>query len=561
MTTANRGLNPAILRLLTSIDDPSAIPATVATLQALRATSLEQSTEIDMLLLSRLATAQKGFKSTQENQKKLTELLKKMTEPPLFSAIHLGHLMVQGSRRARVLFGNNQRIVNYGPEVAHTDIHKGDEIFLNAELNIIVDKSPDGVPPFGETALFCRMTTDGVRMILEHRGGEIVVDVAEPMRQRDDLERGDIIRFDRTTLMAYEKIEREQRQDFLLDQLPDEVTAASIGGLDDNLETLLQALTASLIAPERAKAYGLTGRRAILMVGPPGCGKTLMARFAAAEMGRISGKECRFSVVKPGEFLNPYVGETERRIRECFEDLKDASESGLSVLFLDEIESSLGRIRGSMGGHHSDRFLSALLAEIDGFSSRENVAIICATNRKELIDPALLERLSETEIVVGRPDAEAARAIFEIHLPVTTPFRLNGSSAGSTRMEIIEAAVSRLYAPNADNGICTIRFRDGTSRSIAARELMSGRLISQTCMAARQSALSRELRNRDAKRFKVGVTPTDMQEALDNVITRMQTTVTRQNARAYLFDLPDDMDVVSVEPIRRKVTHDYTTIA
>src|SRR5262249_29067655 len=152
------------------------------------------------------------------------------------------------------------------------------------------------------------------------------------------------------------------------------------------------------------------------------------------------------------------------------------ADDGFAVLFMDEVEA-VGRIRGSAVGHHSDKFLAALLAELDGFSDRTGVAIIAATNRKDLIDPALLAPASDVEITVSRPDLEAARAIFGIHLPESLPFSPNGPLAADTRRAAIETAVSRFYSPNADNELCVLRFRDGKTRTVAGRELASGRVF------------------------------------------------------------------------------------
>jgi proteasome-associated ATPase len=302
-----------------------------------------------------------------------------------------------------------------------------------------------------------------------------------------------------------------------------------------------------LVEPKRAAAYGLTGRNSILMAGPPGCGKTLMARVAVSEIARLTGKKCRFAVVKPAEWESPWVGQTQENIRQCFQSLREVGEDGYAVLFMDEIES-IGRIRGGAVSQHSDKFLAALLAELDGFADRRNVAIICATNRKDLLDSALYERLSDLEISVGRPEMTGARAIFQIHLPESVPFHPNGELAKSTRQELIEHAVSQFYSPNAGNELCTLRFRDGKQRVIVARELASGRLFENVCRSARRSAFLREVRG-----GVTGVQLSDMQDAVSQTLERMRHTLTINNAQAYLHDLPQDVDVVSVEPIVRKV--------
>jgi SpoVK/Ycf46/Vps4 family AAA+-type ATPase len=290
------------------------------------------------------------------------------------------------------------------------------------------------------------------------------------------------------------------------------------------------------------------------MYGPPGCGKTLLARIAASEITRISGRRCRIAIVKPAEWESPWVGETQRNIRECFAALRrETADGDFAILFLDEIEA-VGRIRGSAVGHHSDKFLAALLAELDGFTDRAGIAIIAATNRKDLVDPALLERLSDVEIAVQRPDMRGARAIFDIHLPSDLPFSPNGAAASDTRSALIESAVSRLYSPNAGNELCILRFRDGKARTIAARELASGRTFEQICHAAKRAAFFRDVREGEG-----GLRITDIEAATAAAVERMASTLSIRNAHAYLADLPQDVDVVSVEPIKRKVSqmHGY----
>jgi proteasome-associated ATPase len=396
-----------------------------------------------------------------------------------------------------------------------------------------------------------RQAPDG-RLVLKHRGDEeVVVDAGGPL-QGVSLQAGDLVRLHRDSWVALERMSRPEQNQFLLEEVPDNVTRDHVGGQDENLDTLLFTLTAALVDPGKADEYGLGGRQSILMVSPPGCGKTLMARVAAAEITRLSGKRCRIAVVKPGEFEDPYVGVTQQRIRNCFAALRRAGSDGFAVLFLDEIES-IGRIRGGFATHHSDKFLAALLAELDGFSDRENVAVIAATNRKDLIDPALLERLSDVEIQVNRPDRRGAREIFEIHLPASLPYESDGSQENDTRAEIIATAVSRIYSPNAEqNELCVLRFRDGKTRTVRAPELASGRCFEQICRAARRSALMRDLRE-----GRGGIRVADMETAVSEALSRLASTLNRANVHAYLSDLPQDVDVVSVEPIVRKVRHPH----
>jgi SpoVK/Ycf46/Vps4 family AAA+-type ATPase len=224
---------------------------------------------------------------------------------------------------------------------------------------------------------------------------------------------------------------------------------------------------------------------------------------------------------------------------------------------MDEIES-IGRIRGHYAGNiHGDRFLAALLAELDGFRDRGNVAVIAATNRKDLVDPALLERLSDIEIQVKRPDLRGAQEIFNVHLPPTRPYSSNGCPPEATRNEMVERAVSRFYSPNSDNEICELRFRDGTTRTVTARELASGRVFEQVCRAACRAAFQRQMMQGVDKGLRIS----DMDQAVDDVMERLRTTLTPRNTHAYLDDLPESMEVVEVIPTVKKVKpHQYLVL-
>ncbi len=227
-----------------------------------------------------------------------------------------------------------------------------------------------------------------------------------------------------------------------------------------------------------------------------------------------------------------------------------AAEGNYVVLFLDELEA-IGRTRGHTMGYHGDKHTAALLAELDGFADRGGVAVIAATNRKDLIDPALLERLSDIEVVVPRPNREAAKQIFRVHLGEDLPFSPNGSQASATRHEAIDVALTRIFGPNSENILSTMKFRDGSQRTVAANELVSGRLIEQICRAARQRAFVR-----DVKHDESGIRVADVEQAVADTLRRMATTLTVHNARAYLTDLPQDLDLISVQPIIRRIEPD-----
>ena len=518
--------------------------------QAVRGRSRDRGALVDRFLLEQLTRKTVGLAEAGAAQVQLKEIVDNLIAPPWYPVLLDEILPVAGAARAVVVYNGVRRLVNIAEDVDADTLAPGDEVYLSHELNVVVGQAPCGIPRYGETARFERYTADG-RVVLKSRDDEFVVRPAGALAGVA-LQPGDQLHWDRAAWLAFEKLECAAGKQYLLGEVPN-VSRDQVGGQERNLESLLAALTATLIAPETAARYGLGTRSSILMWGPPGVGKTLMARVAATELMRVSGKRCRIGVVKPAEWESPWVGETQHNIRNCFAAAAREAEAGggFTILFLDEIEA-IGRIRGGSVGQHSDKFLAALLAELDGFSERANVAVIAATNRKDLVDPALLERLSDVEIHVARPDLRAARAIFGVHLAETLPYSPNGTAAATTRDDLIDTAVSRFYSPNADNDLCVLKFRDGKTRMVAARDLASGRIFEQVCRAARRSAFLREVRDGDT-----GLRLTDIEDAVSDAFERLATTLSLRNAHAYLGDLPQDIDVVSVEPIKRKLTRPH----
>jgi proteasome ATPase len=513
-----------------------------------RAHTPDPAAQVDRPMIEEMVRLQSRLNEASEMLGQMEAVLEEYAQMPWFPAVFLRWEETRYGREAVVQTGNTRRVVAVAEWVERENLVCGDEVYVGNDMTLLTARAEYGPPPCGPVAAFVRRTPDG-RLVLKDHEEELVVEAAEALRTMA-LREDDPIRFDRVAAMAYERMERMPGNRFLLEEVP-AYAPNQLGGQEANLRKLVNALAVTLLNPAMARRYRLEGRHSILLVGPPGCGKTLMARIATSQIARISKKRARFGVVKPGEFESMWVGQTERAIRECFESLRKAAQDGLAVLFLDEIEA-IARIRGGASGHHSDRFLAALLAEIDGFAGREGVAIVAATNRKDLVDQAMLDRLSATEILVDRPDPRGAEAIFDIHLDETIPYYPNGAKRRDTRQEVISQAVSRLYSPNADNQLCTLRFRDGKQRAVTARELLSGRVIEQVCRSARQAAFYRELEGGGA-----GVRVEDMEEAVADVLERLSTTLTRHNVYAYLSDLPQDVDVIAVDPVVRRVSRPH----
>lgn len=530
--------------LATGSDAPSK-ETRAALLRELRGLSPASAEWLDQFLIEHLIARGEVLETARVSLDEIKALYDQLTAPPWHPAVFLRAVDSPRGRQALVVCGSARRVVNVADEVDIDSLSIGEEVLLSADLNVIVSRAGDEQRRCGQTASFVRLTPDG-RVVLNSRDEEFIVEPAGGL-EVDCLEAGDPIRWDAGAGVAFERVTRSEANRYRLDQLPP-VDRSSYGCRPASLNRLLRALSLKLIDPAKAALYGIHGKMAILMHGPSGLGKTLMARIAAYEIEQRTGRKCHVAVVRPGQWRDVWVGSTEKNIRGCFDDLRKASQEGYALLFLDEIES-VGRIRGESYGHHDDQFPAALLAEMDGFVDRGSVAVIAATNRKDLLDPALLERLTDVEIEVNRPDMRSAEGIFAVHLPESVPFHPNGTEAADTRTQAIQAAVSRLYSPNnPDNELCTLRFRDGTSRLVTARELVSGRVVEQICRAARVAAC-----DRDVNGGSPGVRVSDVEGAFADAIERMRTTISRRNPHVYLQDLPQDVDIVAMEPVARKV--------
>jgi ATP-dependent 26S proteasome regulatory subunit len=491
--------------LICEEDGPGNLEARLELMETMRRASVEDARALDSLMLGTIFDLRHSVHKTERIQQELRAVVEKLSSPPW----HLGWLLqiveAAGRPRALVHCNGSACLVELGEDFDPESQARGALVFLNQDRNVLMSGAPSDLMRCGETAFYDRKVGDG-RLVLKHRDEEVIVDAASSL-DTDSLSPGDELRWDRRACMAFEQIESGAGKQYLLDEIAD-VGRESVGGQDTALEQLLNALTAKLVAPKLAESYRVGGRRTILLHGPPGCGKTSMARVAASEISRLSGRRCQFFVVKPGEWESPWVGEAQANVRRCFQALHGAATEAMAVLFLDDVES-VGRHRGGAASHHADRFTAAWLAELDGFADRGEVAVVSATNRKDLIDAALLERLSDVEISVPRPDSRGAQHIFEIHLGEKVPVHPDGSAAAETRCEITESAVSRLYAPNGEDALCVLYFRDGKTRPVGARELVSGRLIEQICRSAREAAFVRHLGGGAA-----GVRVADMEKAV-----------------------------------------------
>ena len=517
-----------------------------------RRSNPQESLELDRFFLTEFRRAQKDMEEARKRHAKieakhaeLGALIEKMSSPPLHEAI-LVELHSESDRTlAKVAHGGTRRLVELHHEIDPERLRPGDVVFLSSELSVLLKPSRNEARATGEIATVER-TVSPHRVVIRDRDTEVVIDAAVALHDLV-LKPGDQVLWSRDVMMALEVVAPSDTTPAFVnieDLTGDEPQL--LGGLDAKLERIVALFTQSFVSPELAAAYDVAAQnKSLLLVGPPGCGKTSIARQVAQLVGKIVGKHCRFANINGSELESPWVGETQRNVRELFRALNE--HDGPTILYIDEAES-IGRHRGQSVGHHSDKFLSQWLTSLDGFKRRDGVAVIASTNRKDLIDGALLERISGMEVTIPRPSMDAAREILDIYLPDSLPYRTNGAPAPTARRAVIDRALSRLYAPNGGSELAVIRFRDGTNRTVSTRHLASGRLFEQICVSARQRAFERHSRTGES-----GVTVNDMEEAVADAVQKLTTTLSVRNIRHLLDGLPQDVDAVAIDPVTRGV--------
>ena len=375
----------------------------------------------------------------------------------------------------------------------------GQEVVLNESMNVIDARAFEDT---GEIVTLKELLEDGARaLVVGHADEERIVRVAAPLRDMK-LRAGDSLLCDVRASYAFERIPKSEVEELILEEVPD-IRYQDIGGLGDQIDAIRDAVELPFMHPELFAEHHLTPPKGILLYGPPGCGKTLIAKAVANSLakkvaertGREEGRSF-FLNIKGPELLNKYVGETERHIRLVFQRAREKASEGMPVIvFFDEMDS-LFRTRGSgVSSDVENTIVPQLLSEIDGVETLENVIVIGASNREDMIDPAILRpgRL-DVKIKIERPDAEAARDIFSKYLVPTLPLHRDdlaehGGDPEAACRDMILRAVERMYTESEENRFLEVTYANGDKEVLYFKDFNSGAMIENIVARAKKMAI------------------------------------------------------------------------
>jgi proteasome-associated ATPase len=460
-----------------------------------------------------------GLTQAKEQIAALKEEVEKLTAPPASYGIFAGG---NPDGTVTVWTGGRKLKVNLHPALDPQALQPGQELILNEALNIIEAKAFEVQ---GEVVHF-KERLEGPRAVVTLRADEErVAELAGPLAGLA-LRVGDPLLYDVRSGYCLERLPRGEVRDLLLEAVPD-VTYADIGGLDAQIEMIRDALELPHLYADYFRQHKLQPPKGVLLYGPPGCGKTLIAKAVAnslaQQLSQKTGKAITgyFINIKGPELLNKYVGETERKIREIFQRAREKAKEGMPVvIFFDEMDS-LFRTRGS--GISSDvesTIVPQFLAELDGVEGLTNVIVVGASNRQDLIDPAVLRPgRFDVKIKIDRPTQDAAWEIFSKYLTADLPLAAADLAAvGGDRARAVEAliaaAVEAMYAPSDANRFLEVTYQNGEREVLYFRDFVSGAMIQSICTRAKKTAVKRRIQTGEP-----GITQADLLRAVREEFT------------------------------------------
>ena len=477
------------------------------------------------VLERRLADARQDARSTSANNERLASTLReardqivslktevdRLAQPPASFGVFLADT---GDHTADIYTSGRKMRVSVSPDVDLDEVQPGREVMINEAMNVVAALQFDEV---GEVVLLKEILEDGERaLVIGHGEEESVVRLAQRLRDGEEkLRSGDSLLIDRRVHFAYERVPKLEVEELVLEEVPD-IDYSVIGGLGSQIEAIRDAVELPYLHKDLFREHELKAPKGILLYGPPGCGKTLIAKAVANSLAKKvterTGQEGRsfFLNIKGPELLNKYVGETERHIRLVFQRARDKASDGMPVIvFFDEMDS-LFRTRGTgVSSDVENTIVPQLLSEIDGVEGLENVIIIGASNREDMIDPAILRpgRL-DVKIKIERPDAEAAREIFSKYLTPTLPLHAEdlaefGGDPHATVAGMIERTVERMYEESEENQFLEVTYAGGDKEVLYFKDFNSGAMIQNIVDRAKKMAI-KDLLDTGVRGLRIG---------------------------------------------------------
>jgi proteasome-associated ATPase len=441
------------------------------------------------------------LRESREHIAALRDEVEKLTQPPSAYGTLLG---VNDDGTVDVFSGGRKMRVAVHPDLDDTDLTRGAEVVLNESLNVVLARTPEMT---GEVVTFKELLDDGARaMIVGRADEERVAELADTLKGRK-IRAGDTVLQDSRSGLLLEVLPRPEVEELVLEEVPD-VTYEDVGGLDSQIEQITDAVELPFVHQDLFAEYRLPAPKGILLYGPPGCGKTLIAKAVAnslakkvAEVSGDGAAKSYFLNIKGPELLNKYVGETERQIRLVFQRAREKSEEGWPVIvFFDEMDS-LFRTRGTgISSDMESTIVPQLLAEIDGVETLKNVIVIGASNREDLIDPAILRpgRL-DVKIKIERPNEEAAAQIFARYLESDLPLdaseveSLGGGDRDKAVRAMIEQTVAEMYRDDEANQFLEVTYQNGDKEIMFFKDFSSGAMIENIVRRAKKLAIKRRI--------------------------------------------------------------------
>ncbi|MCZ0206666.1 proteasome ATPase [Streptomyces achromogenes] len=426
----------------------------------------------------------------------LKEEVDRLAQPPAGFGVFL---QANEDGTADIFTGGRKLRVNVSPSVELDQLRRGQELMLNEALNVVEAMEFERV---GDIVTLKEILEDGERaLVLGHTDEERVVRLAEPLLGTT-IRAGDALLLEPRSGYVYEVVPKSEVEELVLEEVPD-IGYEQIGGLGNQIEAIRDAVELPYLYPDLFKEHELRPPKGVLLYGPPGCGKTLIAKAVANSLakkvaevtGQAAGKSF-FLNIKGPELLNKYVGETERQIRLVFQRAREKASEGTPVIvFFDEMES-LFRTRGSgVSSDVENTIVPQLLAEIDGVEGLQNVVVIGASNREDMIDPAILRpgRL-DVKIKIERPDAEAAKDIFGKYLTERLPLHADdlaehGGDKAATVQGMIQTAVEQMYAESEENRFLEVTYANGDKEVLYFKDFNSGAMIENIVGRAKKMAI------------------------------------------------------------------------